>query len=397
MGEVILSVDHVSKKYSRSLRHSMLYGAFDICRNFVGLNHNPDQLRKTEFWAVNNISFQLKQGDSLALIGSNGSGKSTMLKMISGIFMPDKGNINLNATVAALIEVGAGFHPMLTGRENVYINGQILGMTKQEVKDKFDEIIAFSEIEEAFMDTPVKYYSSGMYARLGFSIAIHSQPDILLVDEVLAVGDLGFAIKCAKKVFEYRNSGGSIILVTHGMHNVKHQCDYALWIEKGIFQNYGDSVDIANKYEQYMLHLSGASAGEIIATDDNIQIQEVKYKEKLQAHQPLELEISVFFNREVQNPIFMMHLHSNVDESLIFSHYSNADGYHWDSLKGSVMIKIVTKALSLRTGTYKFSFSISEKEMSNHLVWHHKKYSLTIENPKETYGILDVAPEYYCS
>ena len=176
----------------------MFYGGIDITKNFFGFSHQPHFLRKTEFWGVNDISFKLSQGESVAIVGSNGSGKSTMLKMLNGIYMPDKGQITINGKVAALIEVGSGFHPLLTGRENIFVNGQILGMSLSEINKKFDDIVEFAEIE-SFLDTPVKHYSSGMYVRLGFSIAAHSSCDVLLVDEVLAVGDLAFSIKCMKK------------------------------------------------------------------------------------------------------------------------------------------------------------------------------------------------------
>jgi len=182
--EIAIKVDHVSKKYCKSLKRAMVYGVTDIGRNTLGLSSHSENLRKHEFWAVDDISFEVRKGETLGIIGSNGSGKTTLLKMLNGIFWPDKGKITINGRVGALIEVGAGFHPLLTGRENVYINAAILGMTKEEVDEKFDSIIEFADIGD-FLDTPVKFYSSGMYVRLGFAVAVHCEPDILLVDEVL--------------------------------------------------------------------------------------------------------------------------------------------------------------------------------------------------------------------
>ena len=248
----VVNVESVGKKFSRSLGHSMFYGGIDITKNFFGFSHQPHFLRKTEFWGVNDISFKLSQGESVAIVGSNGSGKSTMLKMLNGIYMPDKGQITINGKVAALIEVGSGFHPLLTGRENIFVNGQILGMSLSEINKKFDDIVEFAEIE-SFLDTPVKHYSSGMYVRLGFSIAAHSSCDVLLVDEVLAVGDLAFSIKCMKKMASFREKGGSLILVSHAMHNVKNLCDRAIWLEKGVFRESGDSVQVADNFEHFML------------------------------------------------------------------------------------------------------------------------------------------------
>ena len=155
----------------------------DIGRNLLRMGTKPDKLRKDEFWAVDDVSFELRRGETLGIIGPNGSGKSTILKMLNGIFMPDKGKIEINGRMGALIEVGAGFHPMLTGRENIYVNAAIRGMTKEDVDDKFDDIIEVADIGD-FIDTPVKHYSSGMYVRLGFAVAVHCEPDVLLVDVV---------------------------------------------------------------------------------------------------------------------------------------------------------------------------------------------------------------------
>ena len=195
----------------------MIYGVKDIGRNMFGLSSHSEKLRKNEFWAVDDVTFEIKKGETLGIIGANGSGKTTLLKMLNGIFWPDKGKIFVNGRVGALIQVGAGFHPMLTGRENVYINAAILGMSKKEVDEKFDDIVEFADIGN-FLDTPVKFYSSGMFVRLGFAIAVHCEPNILLVDEVLAVGDEGFQNKCFNKIGELKKKETTTILVSHNMH-----------------------------------------------------------------------------------------------------------------------------------------------------------------------------------
>ena len=178
--DVVIKVENVSKKYCKSLKHSMLYGMSDIGRNVLGLKSRSERLRDNEFWALDDISFEVKRGETLGLIGPNGSGKTTLLKMLNGIFWPDKGKITIKGKVGALIAVGAGFHPLLTGRENIYINAAILGMSKREIDKKFDAIVDFADIGD-FLDSPVKHYSSGMYVRLGFAVAVHCDPDILLV------------------------------------------------------------------------------------------------------------------------------------------------------------------------------------------------------------------------
>ncbi len=196
-GEVAVLVEHVSKKYCKSLKRSMFYSLSDISRNMLGFGSHPSRLRRDEFWALDDVSFEVKRGETLGLVGPNGAGKSTMLKMLNGIFWPDKGRITVRGRVGALIEVGAGFHPLLSGRENIYVNAAILGMGKKEVDRKFDSIVAFADIGD-FLDAPVKHYSSGMFVRLGFAVAVHCDPDILLVDEVLAVGDTAFQSKCLR-------------------------------------------------------------------------------------------------------------------------------------------------------------------------------------------------------
>lgn len=247
MSDTVIRVEGVSKKYCRTIKHTMLYGVTDLSSSFLGLNQNTERLRKGEFWALEDIDFELKKGETLGIIGPNGSGKSTMLKMLNGIFMPNKGRIDITGRVGALIEVGAGFHPMLTGRENIYINGSILGMSKKEIDEKFDEIVDFADIGE-FIDSPVKHYSSGMFVRLGFAVAIHCEPDILLIDEILSVGDMSFRRKCMKRLWHFINSGGSVIIVSHNMQQVVGLCENVLWIENSKMIELDKSYEVVNRY-----------------------------------------------------------------------------------------------------------------------------------------------------
>lgn len=230
--EIAIKVEHVSKKYCKSLKRSMLYGVKDIGRNILGMSSHSDKLRKSEFWAINDVSFELKKGEALGIIGPNGSGKTTLLKMLNGIFWPDKGKIIVKGRMSALIQVGAGFHPLLTGRENVYINAAILGMTKKEVDEKFDDIVEFADIGD-FIDAPVKFYSSGMFVRLGFAIAAHCDPNILLIDEVLAVGDTKFRGKCYNKMDSIKIGNCAIILVSHNMEQVGRICNNTIVLNNG--------------------------------------------------------------------------------------------------------------------------------------------------------------------
>ncbi len=230
--DVLINVENVSKKYCRSLEHTMLYGVYDVARDMFGLDNHSGQLRKNEFWAIDGVSFEVKRGECLGIIGPNGAGKSTLLKMLNGILLPDKGKITIHGQVGALIELGAGFHPMLTGRENVYVNGAILGLGRKEIDRKFDEIVAFAELED-FIDSPVKFYSSGMYVRLGFAVSAHLNPDVLLIDEVLAVGDVAFRLKCFNHVRSLMINGSAVILVTHSQNDIVRVCSRGIVLYHG--------------------------------------------------------------------------------------------------------------------------------------------------------------------
>jgi lipopolysaccharide transport system ATP-binding protein len=254
--EVAIKVEHVSKKFCRYLKRSMLYGIHDIGRNLLGMSTKPDKLRKDEFWAVDDVSFEVHRGETLGIIGPNGSGKSTILKLLNGIFMPDKGKIEINGRVGALIEIGAGFHPLLTGRENIYVNGAILGMSKEEIDDKFDDIIEFADIGD-FLDTPIKFYSSGMFVRLGFAVAVHCEPDILLVDEVLAVGDMAFQTKCFKKMHEFVREEKTIVFISHSMPAVQGMCKRTLWLNRGKIRAEGETRVVVALYSDEMNKRAG--------------------------------------------------------------------------------------------------------------------------------------------
>jgi lipopolysaccharide transport system ATP-binding protein len=249
--DVLISVEHVSKKYCRSLKHSMLYGVYDVARDMFGLEGHSEQLRNTEFWALDDVSFNVKRGECLGIIGPNGAGKSTLLKMLNGILLPDRGKITMRGRVGALIELGAGFHPMLTGRENIYVNGAILGLCKSDIDRKFDEIVAFAELKD-FVDSPVKFYSSGMYLRLGFAVAVHLKPDVLLIDEVLAVGDDHFRSKCTHKIAQAISNGAALIFVSHNMNEIIRACDKAMWLQNGRAVENGGAASVTGAYLRHI-------------------------------------------------------------------------------------------------------------------------------------------------
>jgi ABC-type polysaccharide/polyol phosphate transport system ATPase subunit len=227
-----IAVSALSKKFCKSLRRGLYYGARDMLASVVKPSTGGRQLRRDEFWAVDGVSFTVGHGETLGVIGENGCGKSTLLKILNGVLLPDDGTVAMNGRVGALIEIGAGFNPLLSGRENVYLNGAILGMTRAEIERKFDSIVAFADVGE-FLDVPVRNYSSGMTVRLGFAVAIHAELDTLLVDEVLAVGDALFQYKCFERIQELKARGATIVLVSHSMSAVERVCDRTLVMHHG--------------------------------------------------------------------------------------------------------------------------------------------------------------------
>lgn len=248
--ESVIEVEGVSKKFCKNLKKSIAYGIRDISRNMLGLRANSGNLRSDEFWALDEVSFDLKKTEVLGICGPNGAGKTTLLKLLNGIFMPDKGRIEIKGRVGSLIEIGAGFHPMLTGRENIYVNAAVLGMNRKEVDNKLDSIIDFADIGD-FIDSPVKYYSSGMFIRLGFAVAIHSEPEILLLDEILSVGDSLFQEKCLRQMEKIRSRGTTIIFVSHNLYRIEAMCSRAIWLNKGRILAIGDTRKTISSYLDY--------------------------------------------------------------------------------------------------------------------------------------------------
>ena len=248
MSNIVVRFENVSKRYI--LHHQKIQGLRDVfpyyLNRFTKNNISP-KTHNEEFFALKDANFEMKKGEVLGVIGPNGAGKTTILKLLAGITEPTKGRVFVEGKVAALIEIGAGFHGDLSGRENIYLYGSIMGLRKRDVEEKFDSIVAFSELEP-FIDTPVKHYSSGMYARLGFSVAAHVDPDIILVDEVLAVGDMNFQRKCHSKMEEIRQSDRIIVFVSHSLPAVESLCNRALWLDQGIIRELDSTKKVITSY-----------------------------------------------------------------------------------------------------------------------------------------------------
>jgi lipopolysaccharide transport system ATP-binding protein len=260
----VIKVENLSKKYTlrhqqieqyTALRDVITNGVKNISKKLLSpftSYASPVTETQEDFWALKDVSFEVKQGDRVGIIGRNGAGKSTLLKVLSRITEPTQGRISIKGRVASLLEVGTGFHPELTGRENIFLNGAILGMSRADIKLKFDEIVAFAEVEK-FLDTPVKRYSSGMYVRLAFAVAAHLEPEILIVDEVLAVGDAQFQKKCLGKMEEVGKDGRTVLFVSHNMGAIRSICTKGILLSNGIVKNIGDVSEVV---EEYLAHIT---------------------------------------------------------------------------------------------------------------------------------------------
>ncbi|RMA57962.1 ABC transporter ATP-binding protein [Ulvibacter antarcticus] len=309
--EVLLKVEGLSKKFCKDLKTSLWYGVKDL---FSGLGKNKGErlLRPKEFWAVQDINFELRRGECLGLIGHNGAGKSTLLKILNGLINPDSGKITISGRVGALIELGAGFNPILTGRENIYNNGAVLGFTKKEIDDKVEEIIDFSEIRE-FIDMPVQNYSSGMKVRLGFAVAAQMEPDVLIIDEVLAVGDLGFVLKCFKQI-DTILPNTAIVFVSHSMPMVSRICTQIILLEKGEVAYQGD--DVAKAIDKYYTRFAN-NENDVIFDDKTITKLEVSVVQprslvddipQLEWGDDLKFRVKCNFNTKIETPQFTINI-----------------------------------------------------------------------------------------
>lgn len=371
--DIVIKVEHISKKYCKSLKRSMVYGLTDILKNTVNLSSHSEKLRQREFWALDDISFEVKQGETLGIIGPNGSGKTTLLKMLNGIFWPDKGKITIKGRVGALIEVGAGFHPLLTGRENIYLNGAILGIGKDEIDKKFDAIIDFADIGD-FLDTPVKFYSSGMFVRLGFAVAVHCEPNILLIDEVLAVGDLAFRVKCFNKMAEMTKDC-TIVIVSHNMSALARMTSKCIVLEKGhtcflgpstyAIQNYYSLFDKKEICNQYLVKSVNAEVKKIVLC--NVDKEET---ESFQHANSMTISFDVKVAAQYKTfLISVMIIDYRADiVAQCDSKYNNIiiknDGY-------TKNVQITIPKLLLNPGRYNINITIFDESHQKYLYWNH--------------------------
>jgi ABC-2 type transport system ATP-binding protein len=355
--DIAVRVENVSKRFrlyherNQSLKAAMLRGG---------------RAKYDNFWALKDVSLEVPAGSTFGLIGQNGSGKSTLLKCMARILRPDAGTIDVRGKMSALLELGAGFHPELSGRENVYLNGSILGLSRKQIDGKFEEIVEFAGLSK-FIDTPVKNYSSGMYVRLGFSVAINVDPDVLLVDEVLAVGDENFQRKCSEKFAELRDSGKTIVLVSHGLDTVRTMCEKAAWLEGGVLKDAGTPAALIDKYVE-TTHVDrvatqgGGSrwgSGEIVVT--KIELLDGDGNPTLWVHtgDSATLRFHYLAREKVKRPVLGFGIH-NLD-GVHATGVNSREAVAPESVEGAGYIDFVAPRMPLTAGSYDVTVAIVDE------------------------------------
>lgn len=372
--DTIISIANVSKKFCRSLKQAYVYGLKDIGAELFGVSRASDKLRKREFWALKDVSLDVRRGESLGLIGVNGSGKTTLLRIISGLIKPDTGSVTIQGRIAALIALGAGFNPLLSGRENVYVNMSILGLSRKEIDESFQNVLDFAEIWDA-IDAPVRTYSSGMKARLGFACAIYTKPDILLIDEVLAVGDFKFRTKCYRKLSEIRKSGVSFILVSHSTSAILSNCDSAAYLSKGNLVIKSQTKEVVKKYEED-LSVNKSKKVEIAnnelllhdeSTSNDLKIKSLSFRDTegnrlktLITGQPIYLLVKCEAYKKLEDVSFTVMIRSISDRenSFLFIKSANDIGFIQIS-PGEFTVKLQMPYCGLLTGAYSMKMNVT--------------------------------------
>lgn len=388
MSELSVSVESVSKRFR--LFHER---PSSIKERILRMRRS----RAVDFWALRDISYDIPEGSTVGLIGANGSGKTTLLKIIGGILRPTTGRVTTRGRIAALLELGAGFHPELTGRENVYLNASILGLSRRDTDHRFDDIVQFSELEE-FIDNQVKFYSSGMFMRLGFAVAVHVDPGILLVDEVLAVGDEAFQRKCIERVKEFQREGRTIVLVTHAVDRVRQICDRAIMLERGAIRASGDVGSVVREFRLAMLQ-QHAGLDRVDVTRE----AEITAVELLDANggpaslvtpgDSLQVQVEIRVNRPVGDPVVVINIHDTGDQ-FIYGTTTDHHGIRLVEAEGSKQrVTFDLKALPLVEGRYFLSIGIRSKDLSQMYDWHDQQYPFDIARSSEEEGRLFIPTE----
>lgn len=348
---------------------------------------NRRRPRFEEFWALRDVSLDIATGETAGLIGPNGSGKTTLLKLVAGIIRPTEGRIETRGRIASLLELGAGFHPDLTGRENVYLNASILGLSRKETDRYFDDIVAFAELEP-FIDTQVRHYSSGMYIRLGFAVAVHVDPEILIVDEVLAVGDEAFQRKCLDRIRRFQSEGRSIVFVTHAVDIVRQICNRAFFLSKGRLEAQGAPGDVIREFRQQIhgdsqlrpIDHNGTGTGEVQVTDVRILDAEGTERGVFSPGESLEVEVALESHVGVEDAVvgFAFYDHR---ENLVYGINTVLLGLSLGSIRHRSRVRLRVPSLPILDGTYRLTIGVHSEDGQRIYHWKEKAWALRIVNP----------------
>jgi ABC-type polysaccharide/polyol phosphate transport system ATPase subunit len=407
-GEPVLELRSVGRRFvKRRERHRSFQD------KFVRLLSRRN-VQEEDFWPLQDVSFRLDRGESLGVIGPNGSGKSTLLKLVTGILTPTHGEMIVNGRICSLLELGAGFQPDLTGRENIFLNGSIYGLTRAEMNERVESIIDFAELGD-FIDTPVRHYSSGMYVRLGFAVAIHTDPDLLLVDEVLAVGDQGFQHKCMSAIQEFRDGGGTLLLVSHDLSAIQAICHRAIWLEQGLVQSAGAPTDVVMDYlrdqarreEQAQRERQAeerAARGEEAAQDidepgrwgnGRVRITQVELcdgsgseRYAFGSGEPLVVRMHYRAPTRVVRPVFGLAVYHETGTHLSGPN-TKFGGLGIDAVEGDGVITYRVPCLPLLAGRYRLSVAVVDGTDDETLDYHDRLYEFQVyPNSSERYGLV---------
>lgn len=379
-----LKFNHVSKRYLLRREVEGDAAQHPLLRKLKSLRR-----RSEEFWAVRDVNFEVERGEALGIIGHNGAGKSTILKLLANITAPTDGEITINGRLSALIEVGSGFHPELTGRENIFLNGSILGMRRREIADKFDSIVDFAGVRQ-FIDTPVKRFSSGMYVRLGFSIAAHLDPDILLLDEVLAVGDAAFQAKCIRRISELKEAGTTIVFISHDLGAVERLCDRTILMRRGEIAASGDTREVIAEYQRASTDLTAPeeSGAEGVSTDRKAKISAVAFYDtegqELVAAQTgghLAARINYVAHEPVEDAVFELFFYTGNRELLCHLSTEFSDR-SFDLSAGSGIAEFSCTELGLKPGIYYADATIKRRGALDDLDWQRHCATLRVDPGK---------------
>ncbi len=388
MTDTAIHVNQVWKKFRRGEFHDSLRDLIPaMARRAIGRGAKRDKLADQEFWALRDVSFDVKRGESLGIIGPNGSGKSTMLKLLSRIIRPNRGDYKVNGRLSALIEVGAGFHPDLTGRENILLNGTILGMSRREILGKIDQIIDFAGIPD-FIDTPVKRYSSGMTARLGFSVAAHLDPEVLLVDEVLSVGDAKFRNKCIRHMHELVKSDVTVVFISHLLHQVRTLCPQTLVLDKGGVVYRGQTDEAIKTY----LDLLGDDSADMHSDVDrhrdaeirNIALLDEDGNEQLRwhIHRPGVIAFDLTLHNPVDQPSVLINL-LDIGGAYLGTANSRRAGLELPDQPGTYRVQFALDPMPLANGDYMLELVVRDGPDQEHLLWQIRHpYMVTVDGSK---------------